>query len=179
MRRLLILGCLGVLLAPLPGSTLRQLSLDDMIRQSTMIVRGKVQPANVAFHGSLIFSHYRVQVCETLKGPGASQLDIGVPGGISNGVQQTYAGAPMLSGAQDYVLFLWTSKSGLTQVIGLSQGLFSLVSNSAGQQTVVRAASTERMLNASGQPVNDSDIQMPLSDLRNRIQNVLGGRGGR
>ena len=129
MRRLFILGLLGVL-GTLPGSTLRQLSLDDMIRQSTMIVRGTVQPANTMFHGSMIFTHYTVQVTETYKGTAASQIDIGVPGGSLNGAVQRFAGAPALSPGQDYVLFLWTSKTGLTQVIGLSQGLFSVISTS-------------------------------------------------
>lgn len=179
VRRLSIVGLFAALLAPLYGSTLRQLSLDDMIRQSTVIVRGKVQPTLPAFHGSMIFSHYRVQVSEVYKGtaPGG-QIDIGVPGGISNGIQQRYAGAPALSSDQDYVLFLWTSRTGLTQVIGLSQGLFGVVST-AGQLVVVRAASTERMLDGAGQQVKDSDIQMLLNDLRNHIQQVLSARGGK
>ena len=75
------------------------------------------------------------------------------------------------------MLFLWTSKSGITQVIGLSQGLFRVTTNSSGQLMVVRAASTELMLNAAGQPVTDSDFQMLLSDLRTRIQSVLSGAG--
>jgi len=179
MQKALILGLLGVALTPLPGSTLRQLTLDDMILQSTMIVHGKVQQTSAAFHGSMILTHYRVQVTEILKGSAASVLDIAVPGGVSNGFQQTFAGAPALSSSQDYVLFLWTSKSGITQVIGLSQGLFAVVNNSSGQPMIVRAASAETMLNAAGQQVTDSDIQMLLTDLRTRIQTVLGTRSGR
>ena len=175
MRRLLITALLGAL-GTLPGSTLRQLSLDDMILQSTTIVRGRVQPANTLNHGSMIFSHYTVQVTETYKGPAAGQIEIGVPGGTVNGAVQRYAGAPALSPSQDYVLFLWTSKTGLTQIIGLSQGLFSLVSSSGAPVIVVRAAATERMLNAAGQPVNDNDIRMPLSDLKSHIQSVLAGQ---
>jgi hypothetical protein len=175
MRRLLITGLLGAL-ATLPGSTLRQLSLDDMILQSTMIVRGNVQPTNTMFHGSMIFSHYVIQVKETYKGPAGNQIDIGVPGGILNGAVQRFAGAPALSASQDYVLFLWTSKSGLTQVIGLSQGLFSVIAPSGSPLMVVRAAATERMLNAAGQPIADNDIQMPLSDLKTHIQSVLNGQ---
>ena len=177
MRRLLITALLGAL-STLPGSTLRQLSLDDMIMQSTMIVRGNVQQTNTMLHGSMIFSHYIVQVKETHKGPVANQIDIGVPGGILNGAVQRFAGAPALSASQDYVLFLWTSKTGLTQVIGLSQGLFSVISTAAGSPLlVVRAAASERMLNAAGQPVTDNDIQMPLSDLKAHIQSVLSGQG--
>ena len=168
----------AALLAPLHGSTLQQLSLDDMIRKSTLIVRGKVQPQNLAvFHGSLIWTHYQVQVTEVYKGTTGSQLDIAIPGGVSNGIQQTYSGVPSLASGQDYVMFLWTSKSGLTQVIGLSQGLFAVTSNS-GLLQVVRAAATERMLNAAGQAVTDTDIQMPLGDLRNRIQTLLSAKGG-
>lgn len=151
-----------------------------MIAKSTMIVRGKVQQQdNAGFQGRMIWTHYTVQVSETLKGSAAHQLDIVVPGGNSKGFQQTYSGSPNLSLSQDYVMFLWTSKSGLTQVIGLSQGLFAVVPNAAGNSMVIRAASSEHMVNLSGQPVTDSDIQMPLTDLRNRIQLVLSGKGGK
>jgi len=179
MRSLCSLALFGALSVSLYGSTLRQLSLDDMIRQSTTIVRGKAQQTSTSLHGSIIFTHYRIQVTETLKGPLTSQIDIGVPGGVTGGVDQRYAGAPSLSSTQDYVLFLWTSKSGLTQVIGLSQGLFAILTNAVRQPVIVRAAATERMVDAAGQPVTDSDIQMLLSDLRSRIQLVLSGKGGK
>ncbi len=171
---------LAALLAPIHASTLQQLTLDDMIDKSTMIVRGRVlQPNYGGFHGHMIWTHYTVQVSETLKGSASRQLDVVVPGGNSGGIQQSYSGAPTFSANQDYVMFLWTSKSGLTQVIGLSQGLFAVVPNSAGNAMVIRAASSEHMLNMSGQPVSDSDIQMPLTDLRSRIQLVLSGRGAK
>ena len=108
----------------------------------------------------------------------AAQWDVAVPGGLTRGMRQSFAGAPALFAGQDYVLFLWTSRTGLTQVIGLSQGLFAIVTGPNGQPSLVRAATTETMLNAAGQPVTDSDIQMPLSDLQTRIQNTLNGRGG-
>lgn len=178
MQKLLGLACLAASLAPLQGSTLQQLSLDDMIRKSTIIVRGQPQPTYSAVQGSVIYTHYQVQVSEVLKGPATNQIDIAVPGGTSNGKTQTFAGVPTLLSGQDYVLFLWTGKSGLTQVIGLSQGLFAVTPNSAGQPIVQRAAAAERMLNSLGQTVSDSDIQMLLSDLRIRIQSVLKGGSG-
>jgi hypothetical protein len=175
MRKLIILGLLGAL-ATLPGSTLRQLTLDDMIRQSTMIVHGTVQPGIVSSRGSMIFSHYTVQVSETYKSPAsqpASQIDFGVPGGSLNGLIQRYSGAPSLTAGQDYVLFLWTSKTGLTQIIGLSQGLFSVISTPGGAPTVVSAGTAERMLNSAGQPVGVSTISMTLTALKAEIASVL------
>jgi hypothetical protein len=178
MRRLFILGLLAAL-ATLPGSTLRQLTLDDMIRQSTMIVHGTVQPGVVSSRGSMIFSHYTVQVSETYKTPAsqpASQIDFGVPGGSLNGLIQRYSGAPALTVGQDYVLFLWTSKTGLTQIIGLSQGLFSVISTGGAAPIVLRAGTADRMLNSAGQAVPASDINMTLSALKAEIASVLSGQ---
>ena len=74
------------------------------------------------------------------------------------------------------MLFLWTSKTGLTQVIGLSQGLFSVISTPGAAPMVVRAAAGERMLNSAGQPVTANDISMPLSALKTEIADVLSGQ---
>jgi hypothetical protein len=184
MRRLFITGLL-VTLGTLPGSTLRQLSLDDMIRQSTMIVHGTVQPANIMYHGSMIFSHYTVQPTEIYKSPVAGQsasqsssgpIDFGVPGGSLNGIIQRVAGAPILTVGQDYVLFLWTSKSGLTQVIGLSQGLLSVITTAGAAPMVVRPAAAQGPLAATGLPVTTNDISMSLSALKTEISNVLSGQ---
>jgi hypothetical protein len=174
MQKVFMLGFLAVALAPLPGSTLQQLSLDDMIRLSTVIVHGKAQQTVSSYSGSIIYTHYQVHVSETLKGKAASQLDIAVPGGAASRMQQIFAGAPTLAPGQDYVLFLWTSKSGLTQIIGLSQGMFVVTPNASGQSMVTRAASSERIVNTVGEPVSDSAMQMLLSDLRTQIQKTLG-----
>ena len=176
MQKLFVLAV--SILASVPGlraSTLLQLSLNDMIRQSTSIVRGKAQLAYAAQKGSVIYTHYQIQVSATLKGAHATTVDVAVMGGVSNGVRQSFAGAPELVNGQDYLLFLWTSKSGLTQVIGLSQGLFRVTTNSSGQAILARAAATELMLNAAGQPVTDSDFQVSLTSLQTRIRDVLNG----
>jgi hypothetical protein len=175
MRRLIISALAAVCFAPLPGSTLLKLSLVDMIQKSTAIVQGTVQPTYSAFRGSMIYTHYQVQVTSTYKGTPVLNWDLAVPGGVVNGVQQYFAGAPTLTAGQSYFLFLWTSKTGLTQVIGLSQGLFTVSSNSLGQVTVSRGATSETMLNASGQIMTDSSIQMPLGQMISRIQAGLSG----
>jgi hypothetical protein len=178
MQKVFMLGLLAAL-APLSATTLQQLSLDDMIRLSTVIVHGKTQQTASAYRGSIIYTHYQVQVSETLKGPAASELEIVVPGGAANQLRQAYAGAPTLAPGQDYVLFLWTSKSDLTQIIGLSQGLFLVTTNASGQLMVTRSAASERMVNAAGASVSDSNMQMLLSDLRSKIQKILAGGGGK
>jgi hypothetical protein len=181
MRKLIILAIAG---ACLPASTLQQLSLNDMIQKSTLIVRGTIQPGTgPVMRGSIIYTHYQLSVTTSFKGTPQSfapqqLIDVAVPGGVLNGMQQPVAGAPTFSMGQDYVLFLWTSKTGLTQVIGLSQGLFNVTTNAQGQVMVSRGAASEPMVNSSGQPVTDSNLQMPLSQLASTIQTVLAGGSG-
>ena len=99
-----------------------------------------------------------------------------VPGGTANNVRQTFAGTPQFRVGDDYVFFLWTGRSGLTQVIGLTQGLFALSPGSADAPTVTRAASREVMLErGTGRQVKDQAIVMTLADLRARIAAALNG----
>jgi hypothetical protein len=162
-------------LAPLSGATLQRLSLDDMAAQSTAIVRGTVTGFKAAVSGPLIYTHYAVQVTERYKGGAQDGQDVAVPGGSANNLRQTFPGAPQLQTGQEYVLFLWTGPSGVTQIIGLTQGVFTL-SNTASGTTVTRPAAPEMMLDAkTGEQVKDQSVSMKLSDLRARIASALHG----
>jgi hypothetical protein len=179
MRRLILSAILAACVAPLPGSTLVQLSLNDMIQKSTAIVYGTIGPGYSAFRGSMIYTHHQLQVITSYKGSSLLGLrDVAVPGGVVNGVRQAFAGAPTLTAGQNYFLFLWTSKTGLTQIIGLSQGLFNVTTDASGELVVTRGASSEGMVNASGQIVTDSAIRMTLPQMTSRIQSVLAGGSG-
>ena len=174
MRSVLSCGVLLAMCVPVHATTLQRLGLDDMIQKSTAIVRGTVQQTYSAVHNSVIYTHYQVNVSEVWKGSVGPRVDIAVPGGIVHGMRETYSGAPSFANGHEYVLYLWTSKTGLTQVIGLSQGLFELQPNSSGETVATRTAATERMVNAAGQEVTDGDFQMPVSAMRLRVQSVAG-----
>jgi hypothetical protein len=130
-----------------------------------------VQYARTSMTRSSIYTHYTVQIAEQWKGAPATQMDFVVPGGRFNGFQQNVAGAPVLDNAQEYVLFLWTSRSGLTHIIGMSQGLF--VSSNG---MVMRPAITEHMIDGNGADVADQGMQMTLAAMRARVQSVLNGK---
>jgi hypothetical protein len=179
LRRLIALGLAVGCLALLPASTLLRLSLNDMILKSTVIVRGTLQPGtSAAFRGALIYTHYQLAVSTAYKGSPGKSIDVAVPGGSLNGITQPVAGAPLLTPGQNYVMFLWTSKSGLTQVIGLSQGLFTISTNAQGQLIASRGPASATVLDAAGNTVVDSTLQMPLSQLVSQIQSVLAGGTG-
>jgi hypothetical protein len=161
---------------PLQCATLERLSLNDMISKSTVIVRGSITGSNAAFAGAspVIYTHYSIRVSEWLKGLGGSTIDLVVPGGVVSNVGQSFSGAPTFSVGDQYVFFLWTSKAGLTQVIGLTQGLFSVAQDGSQDPVTTRSASHELMLDrGTGQPVKDQPLVMHLSELRSQISSVL------
>jgi hypothetical protein len=174
----------GVALIPIFGSlaalgaTLQQLSLDDMITKSTAIVRGQVTGTYAARNGPVIYTFYQIQVTEQYKGTKQGSITIGVPGGTADNLRQTFPGAPQFSVGDQFVFFLWTGKSGITQVIGLTQGLFKLSAVTSADPVATRAASSELMLDrGTGRPVKDQTLVMNLSDLKSRIAGKLGPGG--
>ena len=165
---------------PLPSATLERLSLDDMITRSTTIVRGKVAASWAAYTGSVIYTHYQIQVSEQFKGTPRDSVEVMLPGGTAKGLSQSFSGSPVLKQGDEFVFFLWTSKGGITWITGLTQGLFSLPPGDAGTDRVAtRAASAELMLDQhTSRPVKDTALTMSLSELRSRIAATPAAQGG-
>ena len=166
----LVAGILAI--SPVFGTTLEQLTLADMARQSTSIVRARVTGSRSASQGSAIYTYFQLQVLETWKSAtqtvSGAATEVAVPGGAVDGIRQSVTGAPELKTGQEYILFLWTSRSGMTQVIGLSQGRFSVLGD-----MVQRPPASELMLDRSGRPVEDRAVRLSIQDLRTQVLQSL------
>jgi hypothetical protein len=165
--------------APLGATTLQQLPLPEMAQKSTAIVRAKVTAASGVLRGSDVFTVYTLVPVEVWKAPSSgAPREVNVPGGIAGGLRQPVDGAPALAIGREYVLFLWTSRTGLTQLIGLSQGLsqglFDVRTGESDKgMTVSRPAASERMLDAAGRPVHDQALSLKLTDLKAQVDRAL------
>ncbi|HYP07644.1 MAG TPA: hypothetical protein VER03_15530 [Bryobacteraceae bacterium] len=169
---------LGLLLcAPAFAATLEQLSIEQMAQQSTLIVRGRVTGCGGEMRGAIIYTRCGVAVTETWKGAPLSKVDFVVPGGTARGLSQTFSGAPKFNPNEQFVLFLWVGRSGIPQIIGLSQGVFDVTFSKTGQATVKREATSERMLNSKGEPVADEPVSLTVAELKARVDKALGGGG--
>jgi hypothetical protein len=171
MRVGILIPAVAATLATSHATTLQRLTVDDMIQQSTAIVRVTITGSYTTQRGLDIYTNYQFQVTETLKGSAPQQ--VAVPGGTFKGLAQLAAGSPLLSKGQDYVIFSWTGKSGMTQVIGLSQGLFTVMQNDANETVLVRGPVDSLMLDRAGRVVSDSGITLKLSDLRSQIKKAV------
>ncbi len=108
------------------------------------------------------------------------RLDVVIPGGALQGLRQTFSGAPALTMGGEYLLFLWTGPSGLTHVIGLSQGVFTLAREANGELTASRHASSEAMLDPkTGRMVADQPVRLRLAELKSRVARMQQKAGAR
>ncbi|MCL4851023.1 MAG: hypothetical protein KJZ78_06530, partial [Bryobacteraceae bacterium] len=156
-------------------ATLEKLSVDQMIQKSTIVVRGTVSGSYAAFRGPLIYTHWKIQVQEELKGSAAGSIEVVTPGGRANALEQTFSGSPLLLKGSQYVLFVWRSPSGLHHLVGLSQGALAVKDDSKGAAVVTRMAISEPMLDVrSGKPVRDEGLTLSLDELRQRVRSAAG-----
>lgn len=157
-----------------PATTLEKLSLEEMAARATSIVRGRIAASWCAARGPLIYTHYRIQVTDRWKGPEALQIEVVVPGGTVGGIRQSFSGTPKLGEGAEYVLFLWTGRSGLTHILGFTQGVFDIKRDSTGELVAARAVAPDVLLDpVSGRPVNDVPLRLKLDDLSRRIRTAL------
>ncbi len=166
--------CFAGAWVPADATTLQQLSLGEMAQKATAIVRAKVTGSVEVLRGTDVFTVYQLETLETVKAPnGIKPTDVAVPGGISGGLRQVVTGAPVLHAGQEYVLFLWTSRSGLTQLMGMSQGLFAVERRTAGDAIATRAAADEQILDSAGRAVRDETLSLPWAELKSKVMKTL------
>jgi hypothetical protein len=173
------IALLALLSLPLLATTMVRASLDDLILKSSAIVRGKIVSSQPVTRGSVIYTAIQIRVTERLKGTFDTTAEVWLPGGVSGGLKQSFAGVPQLSPDTEYVFFLWTGRNKVTQLLGLSQGVLELTRNAQGEWIVGRGASDAVMLDSSGNVVKDQAFTMRLNDLTSRIHTMVGGGAGR
>ena len=162
-------------LAPAQAATLERMSLDEVIDKSTAIIRGRVAGSYAAQHGQVIYTHYTIAISEQIKGSASGQADVVVAGGTLGRMTQTFPGSPILTTGREYVFCLWKSKSGLTHVMGLSQGLFDVGTETPGGEVIISRGATDSVMldGATERPVMDRPVRMRLRDFNARVASAM------
>ena len=176
LLRALLLIIVAHAAAALPAATLERLSLEELARQSTAVVQGRVVGESVSQAGALLYTVKTIAVERRWKGEPASTVEVALPGGRLGNQVQRFGGAPALEAGRDYILFLWTGPSGRTQVTGFSQGVCELRTGADGAQRVVRLPSSDVVLTPGGSAnEGDGSLDLPFDAFSSRIQEALSG----
>ncbi len=174
MVRLLALISASISIGSLAQAvTLVRLSTDDLAQKSTAVVYAKVLDSYGVQQGSLIYTHYHVQVVETWKAGPVPVTEIMLPGGVASGKRQSFAGVPALIPGKSYLMFLWAGKNGSPQLTGLTQGLFDVAPDATGSLIASRPISNEQMLDETGRAVQDQPVRVRFRDFNNQVVTSL------
>lgn len=141
------------------------LTLKQLVDRSDRIVIGKAVDTKAVWVDRVIYTVATIEVSETLKGESTPTVTVAVPGGADTNrevpVAMTYPGGPQIFPNEEVVLFLARGEDGGADaatsaasdassstavetvpdsfsITGYSQGKYSLVKDSAGQQFVSR-----------------------------------------
>jgi hypothetical protein len=167
---------LALIAASLPAATLEQLSLEELARQSTAVVQGRVTGERTIQAGPLLYTLKTVEVRRRWKGEPAEAVEVALPGGRLGNQVQRFGGAPALDPGRDYILFLWTGPSGRTQITGFSQGVCELRNGAGGEQRVVRLPSSDVVLTPGNSPSEGNGaLDLPFDVFSHLIEDALRG----
>ncbi len=158
----------------LPASATTYLPIPDaeLIRRSSVVVRGAVESVRVEEDLAGFVTIYRFRVEETWKGGSAPEIEVLVPGG-SNGTRGTLVWAmPEFRPGDEEVLFLNTGPDGRFRVSELMLGAFEVVEDAAGKLFAMRTrfalgdAGYARVPREDGEPSDEAEPVRELAAFR-------------
>jgi len=166
MRALSLTAILALMmLLTVAATTLQRMSVDDLVGQSTGIVRATAAPVSSFQRNGMIYTTYRLEVSEALKGSPAGMVQVAVPGGDYRGLHQSVVGSPALRAGTEYVIFYWTGPSGTNYLVGLGQGLFEVHRDPSGEVVLRRRAMSTEVFGADGREP-DHGLTLRWKDLQ-------------
>ncbi|MCP5116398.1 MAG: hypothetical protein GY953_36675, partial [bacterium] len=126
---------LGALLTAFTASAtiVPRLTLERLVSGSEIIVHGRVLDSRVAWNEkrNYIWTHYRVEVEDSIKSSGQNTVTVSVPGGIVDGVGLRVSGATRFEPNEEVVLFLRRTPIGYYRATGWGQGKYSVITDEA------------------------------------------------
>lgn len=173
--------CAAVVLLAVPAihaTTAVEMTENDLIQQASDIVVGKCIGVHSQWLDRDLVTLATIQVSESLKGAGSSQITVVIPGGIDAQrripVVMSFPGAPEIRNQENVVLFLTPEDrvpNGFA-ILGFSQGKFSISESALGQKVASQNLSQLGLQGRAGLRTGEAKA-IVLDDLRLRVQRFL------
>ena len=179
----LLLAGLGVpvLVSGVEATTVKQLSLEQMVRGSHRIILGRCLSQETYWNKTRtrILTATRFAVTEDLKGKSRGAATVVTVGGTRDGLTQVVSGTPRFREHEEVLLFLEAGKGDYWILMGLSQGMFRITADRRGVKTAHHASSGLHLIPASPQSSSQTPIpnRVELDRLLSRIRQLVGNSG--
>lgn len=183
MVTFLLLTVVGVpvLVSGLEATTVKRLSLEQMVRGAHRIMLGRRVSQETYWNKARtrIYTATRFSVTEDLKGESRQTATVVTVGGTVDGLTLMVSGTPQFREHEEVLLFLEAGKSGDWILLGLSQGMFRITADRGGVKTAHHASSGLHLI--PGSPESSSQTPIPnrvaLDQLLSRIRQLVGNPG--
>jgi hypothetical protein len=186
MRRILvsISFLIPLLCVHASATVLAPIEFRELVTSSPVIVHGTVVDVRSEWVDGrrAVETFVTIEAGDYLKGDMGTRLTFKVPGGQLGRYRTVFVGAPTFQAGDEVVVFLKSSGPSYPFIVGLSQGLFRVVSDAASGRRFVRPPAVvakpgvdERIMrgDATRRPV-------PIDDFRALVRQMLAqpGQGG-
>ena len=154
-------------------------TLGDLVREARSVARGRVAAVEGKWNDDerTIETEITLDVETYLKGPLGTTVRFRVPGGTVGRLRRVVVGAPEFEVGERVVIFLAAQGPSVPYVIGLSQGVFRIVSAGGASSSLVMPPPVLPTSAAGGVVVrgDPSRRPMPLADFEQRVRELASG----
>jgi hypothetical protein len=121
-----LLGLYGLFNNYAHGQAVQRLSVEELAKESDVIVRAQVQNVNSqqTKNGSGIVTRIEISILEQWKGATTSSVVVSQPGGTAGAITQAVPGLPQFSIGEEIIIFLRQIKNDGFETVGGRQGKF-------------------------------------------------------
>jgi hypothetical protein len=152
------------------------LSLRSLIDQSEIIVHGRVTRSWAAWDSAhkYIWTHYRLEIIDRVKGNPGHSVTLSEPGGSLDGVNMSISGAPGYGVGETAIVFLYRTPVGYLRATGYAQGKYTVTpemrvrSNRKGLELLPRDS-------ADGVPLSALE-GLSVAEFKARVREAIGSR---
>ncbi|NUQ34721.1 MAG: hypothetical protein HUU29_07260 [Planctomycetaceae bacterium] len=175
-----VLAASSIFAPGIVGATVvKQFALKELVDTATKAIHVKVTKAEAAYDADKkrIWTTYTLTVLDTLKGENAETLEVRVRGGAVGNRAQHVAGAAHMEAGKEYVLFVGIDNEQKNQVVGMSQGRFSVAREEGKIATVANSLKDMRVADKQGNvkaPDKENPISNTLDDFKREVRKLAG-----
>jgi len=167
----------AVLWLPAGATSVMGVDLDQLTRQSDVVVHGTVKgkASRWSGDGRRILTDVQIEVRESFKGSPSRTVTVQQPGGVVGDIGQRVDGLATFEVGEEVVVFLERWGSQHFQVTGAAQGKFRVERSSDGTRAFAvpdRNADAD-LVDATGQATKSRLQALELSELRDRVRSTL------
>jgi hypothetical protein len=152
------------------------LSLERLVDQSEIIVHGRVTSSWAAWDGGhkYIWTHYRIDVLDPIRGSRGASVVVSEPGGSLDVVNMRISGAPEYAVGEEAIVFLYRTPIGYLRATGYGQGKYTVTPH---KRVHANLNGIDLLKRDSSRGVSLSTLDgLSVTEFKARVRDVIGSR---